>query len=409
MPWHFAALIPTLMSALAQEPSALQTTPLHALHLELGARMVPFAGYSMPVQYPSGLLAEHHHTRQAAGLFDISHMGQLRLVGAHAAAALESLIPMDVIDLPVGKQRYGLLLNEEGGIIDDLMFFNQSNDTSHAPQTQQLFLIVNGACKAGDTAHIQARIGQQCQVIPLPDMALLALQGPLAVDALSRLAPGVEKLVFMRGGQFSLKTPTQDIEVFLTRSGYTGEDGFEISVHQDQALALARALLAQPEVKPIGLGARNSLRLEAGLCLYGNDIDSNTTPVEAGLQWAIPQVRRAGGARAAGFPGATKILAELAYSTSANGEKPQKRKVGLVAQERIPVREHTALHNSQGAPIGHVTSGLLSPTLDRPIAIGYVDAGYSALGSTVVAMVRGKPVPMRVSAMPFVAPRYFRG
>jgi aminomethyltransferase len=377
------------------------STPLNALHIELGARMVPFAGYSMPVQYPSGLMAEHHHTRTAAGLFDVSHMGQLRLVGPDAAAAFETLIPVDVIDLPVGKQRYGLLLNDEGGIIDDLMFFNKGNN--------QLFVIVNGACKVGDMAHIQAKIGQRCQVITMPEMALLALQGPQAVTALARLAPGVEKLVFMTGGTFTVQTGTQAIEVFLTRSGYTGEDGFEISVHQTQAEALARALLAQPEVKPIGLGARNSLRLEAGLCLYGNDIDTTTNPVEANLLWAMQKVRRAGGAREGGFPGAAKTLAALANFTGATEPKGTKRRVGLIAMERIPVRDHTVLQDGHGNAIGEVTSGLLGPTIDKPVAMGYVDAAFSALGTRIVAIVRGKPVPMEVSAMPFVPTRYFRG
>ena len=383
------------MSASTETP--LLTTPLNALHIELGARMVPFAGYSMPVQYPAGLMAEHHHTRKAAGLFDVSHMGQLRLVGPDAAAAFETLIPVDVIDLPVGKQRYGLLLNDEGGIIDDLMFFNKGNN--------EIFVIVNGACKVGDIAHIQAKIGSRCQVIPMPDMALLALQGPQAVTALSRLAPGVEKLVFMTGGNFTVNTGTQKIDVFLTRSGYTGEDGFEISVHSSQAEALARALLAQPEVKPIGLGARNSLRLEAGLCLYGNDIDETTHPVEANLLWAMQKVRRAGGAREGGFPGATKILAALADSTRAGGRK----RVGLIALERVPVRDHTELQDGKGNRIGEVTSGLLGPTIDKPVAMGYVDVAFSAQGTQVVAIVRGKPVPMAVSAMPFVPTNYFRG
>lgn len=392
------------MSANAPKPTsdqALLTTPLNPLHIELGARMVPFAGYSMPVQYPSGLMAEHHHTRKAAGLFDVSHMGQLRLVGPDAAAAFESLIPVDVIDLPVGKQRYGLLLNEDGGIIDDLMFFNKGNN--------EIFVIVNGACKVGDIAHIQYAIGHRCEVIAMPEMALLALQGPQAVTALARLAPGVEKLVFMTGGNFTVNTGTQTIDVFLTRSGYTGEDGFEISVHNKDAEALARALLAQPEVKPIGLGARNSLRLEAGLCLYGNDIDTTTHPVEASLTWAIQKVRRTGGARAGGFPGATKILAALADSTSATAPKGRKKRVGLIAQERIPVRDHTELQDGQGNAIGEVTSGLLGPTIDKPIAMGYVDAAFSALGTQVVAIVRGKPVPMLVSSMPFVPTNYFRG
>jgi aminomethyltransferase len=379
----------------------LLTTPLNALHIELGARMVPFAGYSMPVQYSAGLMAEHHHTRNAAGLFDVSHMGQLRLVGPDAGAAFETLMPVDVIDLTVGKQRYGLLLTDEGTIIDDLMFFNKGND--------ELFVIVNGACKVGDIAHIQAKIGNRCQVVPLPDYALLALQGPQAVTALSRLAPGVEKLVFMTGGNFTVDTGTQKIDVFLTRSGYTGEDGFEISVHNDHAEALARALLAQPEVKPIGLGARNSLRLEAGLCLYGNDIDTTTNPVEANLLWAMQKVRRVGGAREGGFPGATKIGAALADLTGATAPKGTRKRVGLIAQERIPVRDHTELQDGNGNKIGEVTSGLLGPTIDKPVAMGYVDAAWAAVGSKVVAIVRGKPVPMEVSAMPFVPTRYYRG
>jgi aminomethyltransferase len=377
-------------------PDNLLKTPLNNLHVSLGARMVPFAGYSMPVQYPMGLMAEHHQTRKAAGLFDVSHMGQLRLVGPDAAAAFESLIPVDVIDLTVGKQRYGLLLNDEGGIIDDLMFFKREED---------IFVIVNGACKVGDIAHIQARIGARCQVIPMPERALLALQGPQAVKALSRLAPGVEKLVFMTGGYFRVQAGDQRIDVFLTRSGYTGEDGFEISVHEAQAEALAKALLAQPEVKPIGLGARNSLRLEAGLPLYGNDIDSTTTPVEAGLNWAMQKVRRSDGARAGGFPGAAKILAQLAGGSSA----PQRKRVGLVALERVPVRDHTELQDLRGQRIGEVTSGLLGPTIDKPVAMGYVPPEFAALGTKINAIVRGKPVPMEVVTMPFVATRYFRG
>jgi aminomethyltransferase len=377
-------------------PEPLLKTPLNDLHVSLGARMVPFAGYSMPVQYPAGLMAEHHHTRNAAGLFDVSHMGQLRLVGADAAAAFESLIPVDVIDLAVGKQRYGLLLNDQGGIIDDLMFFMREAD---------VFVIVNGACKVGDIAHIQTRIGTRCQVIPMPERALLALQGPHAVTALSRLAPGVEKLVFMTGGHFTVQAGTQRMEVFLTRSGYTGEDGFEISVHESDAEALAKALLAQPEVKPIGLGARNSLRLEAGLPLYGNDIDNSTTPVEAGLNWAMQKVRRTDGARAGGFPGAEKILAQLA----AGATGVQRKRVGLLALERIPVRDHSELQDMNGQRIGEVTSGLLGPTIDKPIAMGYVPPAFAALGTRLNAIVRGKPVPMEVVAMPFVPTRYFRG
>ena len=373
------------------DQNSLLTTPLNALHLELGARMVPFAGYSMPVQYPAGLMAEPAHTRHAAGLFDVSHMGQLRLVGPDAAAAFETLMPVDVIGLGVNKQRYGLLLTDEGTIIDDLMFVNRGD---------HLFVVVTGACKAGDIAHIQARIGQRCEVIPMPERALLALQGPQAVTALQRLVPGVEQLVFMTGGAYRWN----DSELYITRSGYTGEDGFEISVHESQAEALARALLAQPEVKPIGLGARNSLRLEAGLCLYGNDIDTTTTPVEAALNWALQKVRRSGGERAGGFPGADKVLAQL------DGSQPATRKrVGLIARDRVPVREHVELQDTQGQRIGEVTSGLIGPTINQPIAIGYVDAAYAALGTPVNALVRGKTVAMEVAAMPFVPNRYYRG
>ena len=380
-----------MSTAPASVSPALLQTPLHDLHLELGARMVPFAGYAMPVQYPAGLMAEHRHTRAAAGLFDVSHMGQLRLVGPEAAAAFESLMPVDVIGLGVGKQRYGLLLSDEGTILDDLMFVNRGSD---------LFVIVNGACKAADIAHIQARIGTRCTVQPLPERGLLALQGPQAVTALSRLVPGVEQLVFMTGASF----PWGGTELFMTRSGYTGEDGFEISVPASQAQALARALLAQPEVQPVGLGARNSLRLEAGLCLYGNDIDTTTTPVEAALGWAIQKVRRTGGARAGGFAGAERVLGQL------DGRVPLTRqRVGLVAQERVPVREHTELQDATGRRVGEVTSGLLGPTTDQPVAMAYVETALAATGTRLMALVRRKPVPMVVTDMPFVPARYYRG
>ena len=369
----------------------LLRTPLHDLHLELGARMVPFAGYSMPVQYKAGLMAEHLHTRRAAGLFDVSHMGQLRLEGPDAAAAFESLMPVDVIDLPVGKQRYGLLLNDEGGIIDDLMFVNRRRD---------LFVIVNGACKHGDLAHIQARIGTRCTIEPQFDRALLALQGPLAVGALAKIIPGVEQLVFMTGADATW----EGADLFLTRSGYTGEDGFEISLPASHAEAFARALLTLPEVQPVGLGARNSLRLEAGLCLYGNDIDTTTTPVEAGLNWAMQKVRRTGGARAGGFPGAARVLAQLDGS-----QPPARKRVGLVALERVPVREHTELQSTDGQKIGEVTSGLLGPTVNEPVAMGYVKPAFAAIGTRVNAIVRGKVVPMEVRAMPFVPANYYRG
>jgi aminomethyltransferase len=389
----------------------LLKTPLYDLHVELGARMVPFAGYAMPVQYPSGLVAEHHHTRNHAGLFDVSHMGQLRLVGKDAAAAFETLMPVDVIDLPVGKQRYGLLTNEAGGIIDDLMFFKVAED--------EIFVIVNGACKAGDIAHIQQHIGNRCQIITMPTQGLLALQGPQAVAVMARLAASpsqsIEKLVFMTGGRFTIA----GADCFVTRSGYTGEDGFEISVSAEQTEMLAKALLAEPEVKPIGLGARNSLRLEAGLCLYGQDIDATTNPVEAGLGWAMQKVRRAEGARAGGYIGATNIIAAQAMNTLANVENTSKngmfstktlrKRVGLIALDRVPVREHTELQDLNGTRIGEVTSGLLAPTIDKPIAMGYVSAEFAAVGTRINALVRGKVVAMEVASMPFVPTRYFRG
>jgi aminomethyltransferase len=385
----------------------LLKTPLYDLHVALGARMVPFAGYAMPVQYPSGLVAEHHHTRSHVGLFDVSHMGQLRLVGKDAAAAFETLMPVDVIDLAVGKQRYGLLTNEAGGIIDDLMFFKVAED--------EIFVIVNGACKAGDIAHIQQHIGSRCQIVTMPTQGLLALQGPQAVAVMSRLASSptqsIEKLVFMTGGRFTIA----GADCFVTRSGYTGEDGFEISVSAEQAEMLAKALLAEPEVKPIGLGARNSLRLEAGLCLYGQDIDATTNPVEAGLGWAMQKVRRADGARAGGYIGAINIIAAQAINTPASVQNDsqnstlQRKRVGLIALDRVPVREHTELQDLNGSRIGEVTSGLLAPTIDKPIAMGYVNAEFAAVGTRINAMVRGKVVAMEVAAMPFVPTRYFRG
>ena len=369
----------------------LLTTPLHALHLELGARMVPFAGYAMPVQYAAGLLHEHRHTRQAAGLFDVSHMGQITLRGAEAAAALESLIPMDVLGLGLHRQRYGLLLADDGGILDDLMFVRRDDD---------LYLVVNGACKHADLAHLQARIGARCSVTAQFERALLALQGPLAAQALQRLLPGVERLVFMSG----MPAAWQGAELYVTRSGYTGEDGFEISLPAEAAEAFARALLAQPEVLPAGLGARNSLRLEAGLCLYGQDIDRTTTPVEAGLAWAIQKVRRSGGERAGGFAGAERVLAQLDGRAEV-----ARRRVGLKALQRIPVREPAPLQTPDGTPVGRVTSGLLSPTLDAPIAMGNVASAHAAVGTPLHAIVRDKAVPMEVVPMPFVAPRYHRG
>jgi aminomethyltransferase len=377
------------MTDLAPPAGELQRTPLHALHLELGARMVGFAGYDMPVSYPAGILAEHRHCRSSAALFDVSHMGQLRLLGPDADRALESLVPVDVIGLAVGQQRYGFFTDANGGILDDLMITRREGD---------LFVVVNAGCKAADIAHLTTHIGHRCIVQTLPDRALLALQGPKAVAALLRLNPGVTALTFMTGGAFTLV----GAECYVTRSGYTGEDGFEISVPAAQAEALARALLAQHEVKPAGLGARDTLRLEAGLCLYGHDIDTRTTPVHAGLTWAIQKVRRAGGARAGGYPGASVIDGQLASGVSM-------KRVGLVGLERVPVREGAKLSDARGHALGVVTSGTLGPTVGEPIAMAYLAANHALPNSEVYADVRGRKLPMRVHAMPFTPHRYFRG
>ena len=377
----------------ATAQAALRTTPLNQLHRALGARMVPFAGYDMPVQYPAGVMAEHRHTRSAAGLFDVSHMGQIRLDGPQAAAALESLVPVDVMGLQPGQQRYALFTNEMGGILDDLMIVRPAPHEGYG----DLLLVVNAACKDADLAHLQDRIGSRCQVNPLPDQALLALQGPQAVDALAALNPAVSALRFMQGRALSLAGAA----CFVTRSGYTGEDGFEISVPAAAAEHLARVLLADPRVQPIGLGARDTLRLEAGLCLYGHDIDVHTSPIEAGLQWAIQKVRRPGGERAGGYPGADRIGREFSDGVS-------RKRVGLLGQERVPVREGAALHDTQGSLVGRVTSGTLGPTVNQPVAMALLEAAHVAPGTVVFADVRGKRLPMTVSAMPFTPHRYRR-
>ena len=380
------------MTDTATPASDLQRTPLHALHLELGARMVAFAGYDMPVSYPAGILAEHRHCRSAAALFDVSHMGQVRLLGDGADRALESLVPVDVLGLGANRQRYGFFTNAAGGILDDLMITRRTIGAA-----SDLMVIVNAGCKAADIVHLQTNIGHRCTVQPLPDQALLALQGPQAVTALARLAPGVAALTFMSGGAFELA----GAECYLTRSGYTGEDGFEISVPAAQAEALARALLAQPEVRPAGLGARDTLRLEAGLCLYGHDIDERVTPVQAGLTWAIQKLRRAGGERAGGYPGAQVIDHQLVAGVA-------HRRVGLVGLERVPVREGAALLDAQGHRIGQVTSGTLGPTFGKPIAMAYLATNHTQAHHEVFADVRGQKLPMRVHAMPFTPHRYHR-
>ena len=369
-------------------------TPLHALHQRLGARMVPFAGYAMPVQYPAGLMAEHKQCRESAALFDVSHMGQVRLVGSDAAAALETLVPVDVIDLSTGRQRYAFFTNASGGLLDDLMVVRP--DGAARAAFGDLFLVVNAGCKQADIDHLQTHIGHRCTVVPMPERALLALQGPKAVDALSRLHPGVAALVFMSGGVFKLA----GVDCFVTRSGYTGEDGFEISVPEAHAVTLAETLLAQPEVAPAGLGARDTLRLEAGLCLYGHDITTTTSPIEAGLGWAIQKVRRPGGARAGGYPGASVIESHLA------GGAPSKR-VGLVGLERAPVREGAPIVDAHGHQLGVVTSGTLGPTVNQPVAMAYLPLNHTTAGAEVYAEVRGKRLPMRVSPMPF-APHHYK-
>lgn len=371
------------------DAAALARTPLHDLHLELGAKMVPFAGYAMPVQYPAGVLKEHLHTRTQAGLFDVSHMGQVRLDGPGAAAALETLVPVDVLGLGVNRQRYAVFTNEAGGLLDDLMIVNAGD---------HLFLVVNAACKAQDLAHLRAHLEPAVRVTELADRALLALQGPAAAAVFLRLAPAAAGMVFM---DFR-KLDVAGIPCFASRSGYTGEDGFEISVPADRAAELARVLLAEPEVAPIGLGARDSLRLEAGLCLYGHELDPTTTPVEAAIGWAIQKVRRRGGARAGGFPGADTVLAQFDAGTA-------RLRVGLSGNTRAPVREGAPLLDATGREVGTVTSGTYGPSAGRPVAMAYVEAACAAPGTALDALVRGKPVPMTVATMPFVAQRYFRG
>jgi aminomethyltransferase len=367
----------------------LARTPLYNLHVELGARMVPFAGYEMPVQYPSGVLKEHTHTRTQAGLFDVSHMGQVKLSGTGAAAALESLVPVDIADLPLNFQRYAVFTNEQGGVLDDLMV---SNGGDH------LFVVVNAACKQQAIAHMKKHLAGRCEVEELADRALLALQGPAAAAVMTRLAPETAKMIFMNTAKVTLV----GAECFISRSGYTGEDGFEISVPNDKAEELARLLLAQPEVAPIGLGARDSLRLEAGLCLYGHDMDVNTTPVEASLAWALSKARRADGARPGGYPGAEVILHQLAEGVA-------RKRVGLLVKDRMPVREGAELVDAEGRVVGKVTSGGFGPTIGAPVAMGYVAFEQSKLGTSLQAIVRGKPVPVEVAKTPFTPQRYFRG
>ena len=357
-------------------------TPLHALHVELGAKMVPFAGYDMPVQYPAGVLKEHLHTRASAGLFDVSHMGQLRIEGADAARRIEALVPGDIQALKPGRMRYTQFTDERGCILDDLMVTRFDD---------HLFVVVNAACKEADTAHLRKHLGVDVQA--LEDRSLVALQGPKAAEILARHASETPAMAFMSGAYLSVA----GIPCFVTRSGYTGEDGFEISMPAAEADRLARKLLAEPGVSAIGLGARDSLRLEAGLCLYGHDIDTTTTPVEADLTWSISKRRRAEG----GFPGAAIVQQQLR-------DGPKRLRVGIRPEGRAPAREGTELADASGAPIGKITSGGFGPSVNGPVAMGYVASGHAKPGTPLQAIVRGKPLPARVETMPFTPHRYHR-
>ena len=384
----------------AERPSspaepALKRVPLHDLHVARGGKIVPFAGYEMPVQYTAGVLKEHLHTRTSAGLFDVSHMGQIVLRAKSgkvedAARALETLVPQDILAVAPHRQRYAQFTDKSGCILDDLMVANFGD---------HLFLVVNAACKTEDEAHLRKHLSDICIIEPLPDRALIALQGPKAAEVLAKHAPTVAAMKFMDAGPHKIL----DIDCFVSRSGYTGEDGFEISVPANDAERLATALLADPAVLPIGLGARDSLRLESGLCLYGHDIDTTTTPVEGALEWSVQKSRRTGGARAGGFPGADVILKH--FDTGAS-----RRRIGLRAEGRAPVREGAALYASETSPdtIGTVTSGGFGPTLNAPVAMGYLPVSLSTEGTIVFADVRGQRLPLRVSAMPFVPNGYKR-
>ncbi len=367
------------------DPSeTLKKTALFDLHVELGAKMVPFAGYDMPVQYPAGVLKEHNHTRDAAGLFDVSHMGQARLTGDNPAAALETLVPAELQALEPGQQRYTQFTNDQGGILDDLMVTNMGD---------HLFIVVNAACKDADFAHMKSKLAGKAELEIIDDRALLAIQGPKAGEVMARLSPEMATMTFMTAAEVQI----DGVSCLATRSGYSGEDGFEISIPNDQAERLARLMLDQPEVEPIGLGARDSLRLEAGLCLYGSDIDETTTPVEGGLVWSIGKRRRTEG----GYPGADVVARQLAEGA------PRKR-VGIRPEGRAPARAHTEIH-SGGRKVGEITSGGFGPTVGGPVAMGYVETEFAKAGTPVTLIVRGKEAPAQVEKMPFVQQRYYRG
>jgi len=379
---------------LADPAANIKTTPLNALHISLGGKMVPFAGYSMPVNYEMGVLKEHLHTRAAAGLFDVSHMGQAELTGADVVDALETLIPGDLKALAAGRIRYSTLLTETGGIIDDLMVTRPAEPGSEG----KLFLIVNAACKEGDFDHIVRRLGSRVQLKRFEDRALLALQGPSAASVLARFVPGCDAMAFMSSkvGVFALPGGAS-VDVRLFRSGYTGEDGYEISMPGDKAEQIAKALLSQSEVKPIGLGARDSLRLEAGLCLYGSDIDTTTTPIEANLSWIISKRRKLEG----GFPGDAKIIEQINTGTA-------KLRVGIKPNGKAPARAHTEILDEAGKTIGEITSGGFGPSVNGPVAMGYVTTAYATPGTKVQLVVRGQSLPAEVVTLPFAPHRYFK-
>jgi aminomethyltransferase len=382
-----------MMSEIPAPAAPLAQTPLHALHAARGARMVPFAGYDMPVQYADGIIAEHTHTRSAAGLFDVSHMGQAFVVGpdhATAAQALEALMPADLAALAPGRQRYTQLTDANGGILDDLMVTRSADPAEDGV----LMLVVNAACKEADYAHIAAGLPGNVRLIRADHRALIALQGPRAANVLARHCPGAAVMAFMSAQSASF----DGIDCHVSRCGYTGEDGYEISVKANRVRAIVERLLAHAEVKPVGLGARDSLRLEAGLCLYGHDIDTTTSPVEAGLAWSIQKRRREEG----GFPGAERVLAELR-------DGPRRLRVGLKPDGRVPAREGAEIRAPDGTPIGKVTSGGFGPTLGAPIAMGYVERTFAAPGTPVVLVVRDKDIAATVAALPFVPHRYYRG
>ncbi|WP_340237531.1 glycine cleavage system aminomethyltransferase GcvT [Sulfitobacter pontiacus] len=373
--------------------SDLQQTPLYDLHLELGGKMVPFADYSMPVQYPMGVMKEHLHTRAAAGVFDVSHMGQVMVTGPSwdaVALAFETLVPMNVLGLEDGRQRYGFFTNDAGGIEDDLMFARRGDD---------LFVVVNAACKDADIARMKATLEPEITVTPITDRALVAVQGPAAGAAVTSLDATADGMRFMDFGTLTL----DGVEVWASRSGYTGEDGFEISVPEAQAEALVRRLLEIKGVEPIGLGARDSLRLEAGLCLYGNDIDTGTNPVEASLTWAIQKARRAGGERAGGYPGADVIQAAFDDGVG-------RKRVGLAPEGRAPMRDGTPLFDAAtgGTQVGEVTSGSFGPTVGGPVAMGYVSEAQAGIDTMLWGEVRGKRLPVTVAKLPFVAANFKR-